>query len=211
MDDFYGGDELAGMKYIPLFHSDINALSVLSNEQFGKVVRAVADYIDSGIEPQLEPIELISFNLLKESALRSADKYKERCEKNKENAQKRWGTSDDANASDGMPSHTNASDGMRTDANDAKEKEKAKEKPKEKNYSRFAPPTPDDVRQYCNEHGYMVDADQFVDFYTQKGWMVGKNRMKDWQAAVRTWVRRRQEDGGYKQTSFVPQPDDYPF
>ena len=65
MDDFYGGDELAGMKYIPLFHSDINALSVLSNEQFGKVVRAVADYIDNGIEPQLEPIELISFNLLK--------------------------------------------------------------------------------------------------------------------------------------------------
>ena len=43
------------------------------------------------------------------------------------------------------------------------------------------------VEDYINEHGYNVDAHTFVDFYESKGWLVGKTKMKDWQAAVRTW------------------------
>ena len=53
----------------------------------------------------------------------------------------------------------------------------------------FVAPSVDEVAAYCKEHGYKVDAQMFVDFYTSKGWMVGKNKMKDWQAAVRTWAR----------------------
>ena len=45
------------------------------------------------------------------------------------------------------------------------------------------------VEDYINEHGYNVDAHNFVDFYESKGWLVGKTKMKDWQAAVRTWNR----------------------
>lgn len=55
--------------------------------------------------------------------------------------------------------------------------------------NKFTPPTPDEVRAYCSEKGYTVDPDRFVDYYTSNGWMVGKNHMKDWKAAVRTWVR----------------------
>ena len=57
--------------------------------------------------------------------------------------------------------------------------------------NRFIPPTVDQVREYCNERKNNVDADTFVDFYTGKGWMVGKNKMKDWKAAVRTWEKNR--------------------
>ena len=58
---------------------------------------------------------------------------------------------------------------------------------------RFAPPTPENVRGYCREMGYTnVDAERFVDFYASKDWMVGKNRMKDWKAAVRNWARQDQ-------------------
>ena len=58
---------------------------------------------------------------------------------------------------------------------------------------RFAPPTPENVRGYCREMGYMnVDAERFVDFYAAKDWMIGKNRMKDWKAAVRNWARQDQ-------------------
>ena len=53
----------------------------------------------------------------------------------------------------------------------------------------FKPPTIDDVRDYCKERKNHVDPDRFVDFYAAKGWMVGKNKMKDWKAAVRTWDR----------------------
>ena len=47
----------------------------------------------------------------------------------------------------------------------------------------------DDVRAYCTERGNSVDPQSFVDFYESKGWMIGKNKMKDWKAAVRTWER----------------------
>jgi len=58
-----------------------------------------------------------------------------------------------------------------------------------KTAKRFVPPTPDQVREYCQQRGNAVDPERFVDFYAAKGWMVGKNRMKDWKAAVRTWER----------------------
>ena len=43
------------------------------------------------------------------------------------------------------------------------------------------------VRDYCKERGNLVNADTWYDFYSAKGWMIGKNKMKDWKAAVRTW------------------------
>lgn len=56
---------------------------------------------------------------------------------------------------------------------------------------RFAKPTVEEVAAYAAEKGYAgFDAQRFVDFYESKGWMVGKNHMKDWRAAVRNWVGR---------------------
>ena len=55
---------------------------------------------------------------------------------------------------------------------------------------RFIPPTVDEVRAYCQERGNRVDPQKFVDHYTSNGWMVGKTKMKDWKAAVRTWEQR---------------------
>lgn len=53
----------------------------------------------------------------------------------------------------------------------------------------FVPPTVEQVRAYCQERRNNVDAEHFVSFYDSKGWKVGKDKMKDWQAAVRTWER----------------------
>ena len=65
---------------------------------------------------------------------------------------------------------------------------------------RFAPPTPEDVREYCREKGLNVDADRFVDFYKSKNWYVGKNKMKDWKAAVRNWARSQRQESTAKGT-----------
>ena len=51
-------------------------------------------------------------------------------------------------------------------------------------------PTLEDVKAYCNERGNRVDPERFIDYYTANGWKVGKNPMKDWKAAVRTWERQ---------------------
>ena len=55
---------------------------------------------------------------------------------------------------------------------------------------RFVPPTVEEVAQYCFERMSKVDPQRFVDYYTSNGWMVGKNKMKDWKAAVRTWEQK---------------------
>lgn len=51
------------------------------------------------------------------------------------------------------------------------------------------PPTLEMVQEYCFERKNNVDPQQFYDFYESKNWYVGKNKMKDWQASVRTWER----------------------
>jgi hypothetical protein len=60
---------------------------------------------------------------------------------------------------------------------------------------RFTPPTPAEVQAYLDEIGnHTINRDSFIDHYESKGWMIGKNKMKDWRAAVRTWVRRDNEN-----------------
>lgn len=54
---------------------------------------------------------------------------------------------------------------------------------------RFTPPTLEEVTAYCIERNNSVDPQHFIDYYTSNGWLVGKNKMKDWKAAVRTWER----------------------
>lgn len=57
----------------------------------------------------------------------------------------------------------------------------------------FVPPTVDEVAEYCRERSNGIDAESFVSFYESKGWMIGRNKMKDWKAAVRTWERGRKK------------------
>lgn len=59
--------------------------------------------------------------------------------------------------------------------------------------TRFQKPTIEEIRQYCQEKGYNVDAEQFFNFYESKGWVVGKSPMKNWRAAVSTWNKREKE------------------
>lgn len=58
---------------------------------------------------------------------------------------------------------------------------------------KFTPPTTEQVLAYCTERQNNVDAHRFIDYYTSNGWKVGRNAMKDWKAAVRTWERKDKE------------------
>lgn len=62
---------------------------------------------------------------------------------------------------------------------------------------RFAKPTLDEIAAYCAERKNGIEARSFFDFYESKGWLIGKAKMKDWRACVRTWEqRKRNEDSG---------------
>lgn len=75
---------------------------------------------------------------------------------------------------------------------------------------RFAPPTIEEICSYISEKGLAISAERFFDYYQANGWRVGKNTMKDWRAACRSWAAR---DKAEKQPSpkrfqnFEPRPD----
>lgn len=62
-----------------------------------------------------------------------------------------------------------------------------KDIPKGISNKKFTPPTLEELQEYITQNNYNVDAQRFIDFYESKGWLIGKNKMKDWKAAVRTW------------------------
>jgi len=62
---------------------------------------------------------------------------------------------------------------------------------KENNKRKFKPPNLEQVKTYCDERKNTIDPQAFLDFYESKGWLIGKNKMKDWKAAVRTWERNQ--------------------
>jgi hypothetical protein len=66
---------------------------------------------------------------------------------------------------------------------------------------RFTPPTLEEVAAYCKERNNGVDPQKWYDFYSAKGWMIGKNKMKDWKAAVRTWEKSDDFGNGRSKSS----------
>ena len=71
----------------------------------------------------------------------------------------------------------------------AQDKEKEKEINTTNNSTKFTKPSIDEVKNYCIERKNNVNPEQFIDFYESKNWFIGKNKMKDWKAAVRNWER----------------------
>jgi hypothetical protein len=92
-------------------------------------------------------------------------------------------------------------------------KEKKEEKKEEKNDAadaapaskpKFQKPTPEEVASYAAEIGFEVDGSAFCDFYEAKGWVIGRQPMKDWKAAIRNWKRRQ---GDRRQIAMDLQPE----
>lgn len=184
------------LEYIPFYYSYRKKLEKLSDQEVGRLVRSLLEYGETGETEELAGRESIAFDFIADDINRAKAAYEERCAKNQRNIEKRYARQDDTNVYDGIRTNTNVYETYQT-----KDKPKDKTKDKTKDNSlppngvsdtrakRFTPPTLDDVSAYIRERGSNVDAQRFLDFYTAKGWMVGKNRMKDWKAAVRTWEK----------------------
>ena len=72
----------------------------------------------------------------------------------------------------------------------------------------FTAPGVQEVMAYCRERQNGVDGQRFVDYYTANGWMVGRNKMKDWKAAVRAW-ERKEKTPGQNPNPFLDMVGDY--
>jgi hypothetical protein len=75
---------------------------------------------------------------------------------------------------------------------EVKEKEKSNTEKSEKPIlanNKFSIPTIEQIKEYCNDRKNTIDAEYFYNFYESKGWMVGKNKMKNWKSCVITWEK----------------------
>ena len=101
---------------------------------------------------------------------------KQRASRNKRQA--KWRGNVDANVDKGASTKTSTRE----------------EKRSEYNNRGFAPPSVEEVREYCKSRNNGIDPEQFVAFYGSKGWMIGKNKMKDWKQAIITWESQRKQN-----------------
>ena len=186
---------MGALTYVCLYLSYSKTFAPFSDEERGRIMTAMMNYAATGEQPHFDGNERYIWPTIQEQIDRDSSAYRGKCGKNKENGKlggrpKKQMVSTETERFSEKPKK-------------AKEKEKEKEKEKDKDTyieadkpptrTRFCPPSVDDVKAYCTEKGYNIDPQRFVDYYESNGWMVGKNKMRDWKAAVRGWNSREAE------------------
>lgn len=165
-------------EYFCAYHSYLDNMEELSDAECGRLFKACILYDKTGELMELRGNEKYVFPGMRAQIDRDKNAYIRKCQQNSVNRRS-----------------TTVDDRQRTSTKSTKEKEKEKEN-KEKTSSKrnFVPPSVEEVAQYCGEKGYRIDAPSFVDYYEARGWMLGKTKMKDWRAAVRTWEGKRKKE-----------------
>lgn len=181
-----------GLEYFCCYNDYLTKTRNLSDGELGRLFRALMTYSTTGEKTQLNGREEMAFDFISIDIDTAKERYNAKCAKLKAN-----GEAANATKCQQMP----------PDAPQEKRKKKNNNpltplqgEEGVQSSSRFVPPTPEEVNAYCQERNNGIDGSEFVDFYTSKGWKVGKNPMKDWKAAVRTWERSRKQSAPQPKT-----------
>ena len=187
-----------GVKHsLVLYHDIRGPLEMLSDEERGKLFLAILDYSEHGVVPDFTGALQMAFAFIQTGIDRDAEKWADKVQK-RSDAGRLGGFAKAAN----MANASFAKQNQQNVANLAVPAPVPAPAPvpvpapvqREKGdkfslRSRFSPPTLEDVAAYCAERGSKVDPQRWYDFYLSNGWKVGKNPMRDWKAAVRSWER----------------------
>lgn len=182
------------MNYLKIWTSFREVIDPLNDGERGRLFTAMLEYAELGTLPEFKGNE----RFIWPSAKQAIDRARAESEKQTANGSK----GGRPRSAQNKPTETQQNPTKPTETPKDKEKEKRKESKettlsggKEKPLARFSPPTVDEVAAYCRERENAVNAQRFLDFYAAKGWRIGKEPMKDWRAAVRTWEQRDNEPG----------------
>jgi len=182
-----------------LYADIIGMVNQLPNDKAGLLFKHILSYVNDENPVSDDLIINISFEPIKASLKRDLEKYERIKERNSLNGskggrpktvnpkepQKPSGLSGNPKKPQKADSDSD-SDSVRDKVSDSVKEEKSNSKVNRVN---FIPPTIDQVKEYCLERNNNVDPERFIDHYSSNGWMVGKNKMKDWKAAIRTWEK----------------------
>lgn len=186
-----------------LYTSYLKHIELLTIEQRGMLLTAIFKYA-SGAEPNgMDDMTRMAFSFIKSDMDENAEKYQKTVNARRESG-KKGGRPKSSESDEKQKKQMLLDESKDKQKNPVYEDEYVNVNDKDKKICnrRFTPPTLEEVQSFINEHGYRVDANRFIDFYSSKGWMVGKNKMKDWQAAIRGWASRDKQQQGSKFNNF---------
>lgn len=199
-------------EFFKCFHNYRKKIEKLSDQEVGRLFRALMEYSECGTAPELTGRESIAFDFIAEDIDRDSAAYSQKCKVNAENG-----------SLGGKRTVANGSERKRTEAKsiesdkieDIRDKT-IKEIPTNvgtKKSSAFQPPTLDEVKARCAEKGYTLDPEAFMSYYNANGWKVGRTKMVSWIDALAGWESREKQYRKPKQNAALkyeqkPIPED---
>ena len=174
-------------KYVKAYYDWKEQMGALSDAEKGRLFIAILEYGETGDCPNLSGREGLLFPVFRTQIDRDNKTYQAKID-----AGRVGGLAKSSNMKQSVADSSKSYQDKEEDKEEDKDKEKEDTKVSSKKKN-FEPPNLEQVKAYCEERKNGVDAERFYDFYQSKGWMVGKNGMKDWKAAVRTWEREKQD------------------
>ena len=219
-----GGISMAQQKPgVMLYFEMRNVFEELSNEKRGILVSAILDYSEHGIQPDFRGSLRIAWASIRHKLDRDDDNYARKSQVRRyavyireskkdgvlplpyeqwlaslpetsqpetSNDTNRYPTTTTTTTTTATATATSTTTATSTDCCYMPAAGKPPRQPQ-----RLIPPTVEEVRAYAAQRGDFLDPEAFMDYYTANGWKVGRNPMKDWKAAVRTWARKEQAHG----------------
>ena len=199
-----------------IFNSYAEWVNMLTDEEAGKLLKALIEYNTNGSIPAFsdgERVLQIAFcqaknNIdigIKKHSIYSNNGKNGGAPLGNQNAKKQPNSSQNNQnqpKNNLIQAKTNEEKGKEEKGKEEKGKEEnniscadAHETPPKQKRSVFVPPTLEEAKQYAQDNNISIDVSRFIDYYTANGWKVGHSSMKDWKAAMRNWGRRDNKPG----------------
>lgn len=174
-----------GLEYFPCYHSYGKKCEKLTDQELGRLFRALFRYSETGERQELAGRESIAFDFIADDIDRAKEAYEAKCEKNRANASERKRT---------------LANGSQTSQSKDKDKDKSKTEGKNEGIPpisppggkplRFVPPTLAEVSAYCTERNSPVDAEQFWNYFQAGNWHDSKGQpVRNWKQKLLTWEK----------------------
>lgn len=196
-------------EYFPFLYSFKDAISEIPQKYRLEIYEAITDYAFFKKEPELKTTFArfawkVIFPILKKSWQKVENGRKGGGQLNNNNASKR--VKNEQKTSKVTTENEYSSSGIQANADIERDKENKKinndnnnenevnmlggqKPPRKRETKSFTKPSLQEVKDYISENSFLVDPEAFYDYYESNGWMINKNRMKDWRATIRRWNR----------------------
>lgn len=195
-------------------------LKFLTKEQKADLLDAVMEYADTGEVIEMDSMTALVFSMIKTRMDRDTEKWEQTVEKRREAGRAGGLRSGESRSKcfENEANEANASCASKNEANEAvyvpegvNECVSPKVREKKSKRARFVPPTIEDVKTYCEEKGYRIDAAAFVGYYESQNWKKANGQpVSSWKGCVQTWLSRESSAPPGKVRQYRNRYNDFP-